>query len=298
MANASEEPTTAAGMMEAIAKVSDGTNVIGESMKTFSMTEGTNKKGDVTIRASDMPGALAALKTQIEHAKTKAKGRKLEMWEFKASPHAQMGKTLDDTFKAFLMWARLGSKDDDDDDVGEVGVINVSKAFRRVESYADWMEDSKSDLLAGPMNYNVCKVGVALWGMACSYDASGRLVWWVDLGKLDRDKLKTYPVEDSLRMFVWFAHVVMYDPKAQENGMCFAEILGTKLGFWSMMTLFPMKLSVKLDRLTIGVLPVKMKMLVILDTPGWMSILMKIFGVFISKKMKSRMKVTTPLHFE
>ena len=39
MANASEEPTTAAGMMKAIAKVSDGTNVIGESMKTFSMTD-------------------------------------------------------------------------------------------------------------------------------------------------------------------------------------------------------------------------------------------------------------------
>ena len=55
------------------------------------------------------------------------------------------------------------------------------------------------------------------------------------------------------------------------------------------MTLVPMDLSAKLDRLTIGVLPVKMKQLMMLDTPTWMSTMMKIFGVFMSKKMKSRM---------
>ena len=41
-----EEPTTTAGMVKAIAKASDGTNVIGESMKTFKMASGSTKKGD------------------------------------------------------------------------------------------------------------------------------------------------------------------------------------------------------------------------------------------------------------
>lgn len=137
-------------MMKALAKAGDGTNVIGESMKTFSMSEGKNKKGDVTVSQADMPAALAALKALVEAAKSKAKAKKAEMWEFAASPHAQMGKTLDDTFTAFLMWAKL-NKDDDEEDGEVVGLINVSKAFRRLESYAEWMEDSKADLLGGPM---------------------------------------------------------------------------------------------------------------------------------------------------
>jgi hypothetical protein len=116
-------------------------------------------------------------------------------------------------------------------------------------------------------------------------------VWWVDVGQMDTVKLKAVPVEASLRAFVWYAHIVMYDAKAQENGICFCETLGKKLGFWGMMTLFPMKLSVKLDRLTIGVLPVKMKQLLVFESPAWMMMLMKLFGVFMSKKMKERMKL-------
>ena len=57
------------------------------------------------------------------------------------------------------------------------------------------------------------------------------------------------------------------------------------------MTLVPMKLGAKLDRLTIGVLPVKMKLILCLDSPRWMSIMMKVFGVFMSRKMRSRLKI-------
>jgi len=255
------EPSTTAGMMKAMAKVSDGTNVIGESVKTFSMTEGKNKKGDVYVSAGDMPGALAALKAHVEEARAKAKpGKKQDMWNFKTSPHAEMGKTLDDSFVAFLMWARTGSQDDDDDDVGSEGSINVSKAFRRLESYADWMEDSAEDLASSPLTYNSVKDALGAYCMLATHDSKDRLVWWIDLGMIDVPKVKATPVADSLRCFVWFAHAVMYDKKAQEAGMCFCEAIGQKLGFWAMMTLVPMKLSMKLDRLTIGVLPIKMKL--------------------------------------
>lgn len=74
--------------------------------------------------------------------------------------------------------------------------------------------------------------------------------------------------------------------------MCFAESIG-KLGFFAMLTMFPAKLGAKLDRLTIGVLPIKMKALLILDAPRWMSMLMGLFSLFMSKKMKQRM-VRTP----
>ena len=42
-------------------------------------------------------------------------------------------------------------------------------------------------------------------------------------------------------------------------------------------TLGAMDLGVKLDRLTIGILPIKMKLMLIADSPRWMSIMMGIF---------------------
>mmetsp|Transcript_36878 Transcript_36878/g.73549 ORF Transcript_36878/g.73549 Transcript_36878/m.73549 type:complete len:171 (-) Transcript_36878:225-737(-) len=127
--------------------------------------------------------------------------------------------------------------------------------------------------------------------MSCSYDSSSRLVWWVDIANLDRSRIKSITVEDTFRAFVWLAHVIMYDTNAQANGLCFCETLGTKLGFFAMMTLVPVSLGVKLDRLTIGVLPVKMKLLLLLEAPTWISMLMKAFSMFMSKKMKGRVKV-------
>jgi hypothetical protein len=71
---------------------------------------------------------------------------------------------------------------------------------------------------------------------------------------------------DSLRAFVWYSHYVMYDESVQENGLIFIESVA-KLGIIKTMTLVPMKVGAKLDRLTIGVLPVKMNAIYILETP-------------------------------
>ena len=152
------------------------------------------------------------------------------------------------------------------------------------------MEETGDDLTARPLVASSVLPALQAWCMSSSYDKEGRLVWWVDCARLDKALLKTIPVEDSLRAFVWYAHAVMYDGHAQGNGIVFVEDIA-QLGFWSAMTLVPMKLSIKLDRLTIGVLPVKMKLLLIFDSPTWMDIMMKMFSVFMSKKMRSRMVV-------
>lgn len=334
-----EEPTSTVGMIKAMNKSSDGTNYMAESMKTFSMSEGKNKKGDVSVSTSDMGGALAAIKSMIQTAKQAAPegSKKSNMWEFRASPHVAMGKTLDQTFISFLMWARTGFPGEEDEDEGATaGLINVSKAFRRLEAYAEWMEDSAEDLTA-PLTFASVKAAVEAWQMKTSYDSHERLVWWIDLGRLDMPTIRATPVEDSFRAMVWFSHAVLFDAHAQQNGMVMCESLG-RMGFYSMMTLVPMKLSAKIDRLTIGVLPVKMKLILCLDSPRWMSIMMKvratlrarrrapmtgcvkragscsrlqhltcqfpcsaylrtltvtaqIFGVFMSKKMRSRIKM-------
>ena len=290
---AGDEDMSARQMLSAMHKASDGTNVIKESMISYSTAsiEGVTKKGDLMHAAKDMPDCLAALKKMIDAAKAKG-GKKVKKWDFRTSPHELMGKTLDDTLVAFLMWARVAQEkdDQDDDDEGKTGMINVHKAFRRLDTYAEWMEDTGEDLVKTPLTAASVQKVLKVWGMQMSHSKDGMLVWWIDMGVIDPKAIRDdVSLEDSLRCFVWLAHVAMYDPKAQANGMCILENMAST-GFWASMTMVPMKLGVKLDRLTMGVIPCKMKLIVILDTPRWMGIFMKIFSMFMSKKMMSRMK--------
>ena len=285
----SAEPKTAVGMVKAMAKLG-GANMLSDARQTYSNADGKVMKGDRMHAAADMEGALASLKQLCEEAQGKAKEKKKAIWDFRTSPHEHFGKTLDDTFKAFLMWGRVTEEDDDEAAAAGANgpMINVSKAFRRLESYAEWMEETGEDLTSPPLTASSVEVALRQWEMKTSYDKEGRLVWWIDMAAMDFKKCKHIPAEASLRAFVWFAHAIMFDEAAQQKGMAFVENLAC-CTFWQTMTLMPMKLSMKLDRLTIGVIPVKMKLLVMLDCPTWMNVMMKIFGVFLSKKMKSRM---------
>ena len=282
------EPTNAKDMLGAMK--AGGTDLLAETRKTFSMASGKNKKGDVCLPSKDLGPALASLKSMIEAAKLTAKGKKLAMWEFRSSPHEQFGRSLDDAFGAFLMWARVSDDDDDDAEWAVKGVINVSKAFRRLEAYAEWMEDTGTELTEPALVWDDDMAAVhRTWAMSTSVAQNGELVWWIDMGGIDMAAVKETPVLATFRYFVWYAHAVMYNAKAQEHGMSFCESIGSNVGFWAAMTMVPMKLSAKLDRLTIGTLPVKMKCIMILDPPRWMATMMAIMGVFMSAKMKKRM---------
>ena len=295
MALPRSEPT-GKEMAAAIAKGSDGTNLFAETRKTFSMANGKTKKTDILVPTKDLKGALASLKEMVEAAKQKAAakgGKKFKKWDFRSSPHAQFGRSLDDVFAAFLMWAQVSAEDDDDGTGASSrafwaakGVMNVSKAFRRLESYAEWMEDTGTELTEPPLAFD--PAAHKTWAMTTSVAASGELIWWIDMAGMDLSAVKATPVLSTFRYFVWYAHAVMYDANAMEHGMSFCECVGP-VSFWSAMTLIPMNLSAKLDRLTIGTLPVKMKCIMILDPPKWMAVMMSIMGAFMSAKMKRRM---------
>lgn len=108
------------------------------------------------------------------------------------------------------------------------------------------------------------------------------------MGRMDIPQIKKeFKPEDHLRAFVWYSHAMMYNESAQKNGMVFIQNLA-KLGMLDSFTMMPTKLSTKLDRLTIGVLPLKMQCMYMFESPTWVNVFMKIIGVFMSKKMKER----------
>jgi len=152
----------------------------------------------------------------------------------------------------------------------------------------DWMEATGDDLITPPLTPVSVQLALKAYAMRISIDNQGRLVWWVDFNAIDVEKIKSeVPPKDSLRAMVWYAHYIMYDKNAQENGLVYIENIAY-MGMIKMFTIMPMKLSTKLDRLTIGVLPIKMDAVYMLETPKWVNMFVKLMGMFMSEKMKSR----------
>lgn len=67
------------------------------------------------------------------------------------------------------------------------------------------------------------------------------------------------------------------------------------------MTSVSMDVGTKLDRLTIGVLPVKMEACYLFNNPTWMRVMMALMSPFLGKKMRKRIqtlsKKTNPQEF-
>lgn len=107
---------------------------------------------------------------------------------------------------------------------------------------------------------------------------------------MDTKAMPTFPVEESLRYMVWYSHYVMFHPNAQKNGVIVVENID-KLGFFEAFTIISPKLGAQIDRLTIGVLPVKIKKFYLMETSRWIKCLMAVISPFMSKKMKSRIEL-------
>jgi hypothetical protein len=262
----------------AITKIMHGTKLEGgkslwsTTVDTMSMADGKTQKNDAIC--TTVEEAIASLADMVNAIQATHK-----KWLFPVTPLKEFNKTADDLMRAFCMWA----KNDEEE------TYNVSKAFRRLESYVTWMDQNNIDLQASLTTESV-KESDKVWNMKLTYDKEGRMVWWIDMGSLNIEKIKEKGSHvQALRYFVWISHVIMFDTRAQEKGMVVVEAIGAKLSMWTMMTLVPGELSAKLDRLTIGVLPVKMKKIFIIQAPGWIRLLMTLMKPFLSKKMRQRM---------
>lgn len=255
-------------------KVSGGKSAWQMTLETVGMAEGgKGKKNDVIVDTVDE--GLKAITGMVEEAAATDDPK----WKFELSPLKQFNATLPDFFRAFVMWAK---KD-------EETTINVSKAFRRLETYATWMQDHTKELKE-PLTVDSIRAAAHAWKIYITKTKdTNQVVWWVDMAQIDMDAVKhTVTPTASIRFVVWMTHLIVLDPVAQEHGCYLMQALGNT-GFLKTMTMVPMELGTQLDRLTIGVLPIRMKCIYMWNHLRWLSFLMGIMKPFMSKKMRQRM---------
>lgn len=256
-------------------KVDGKKSVWATTLETFGMADGSTQKTDIVVDSVEQ--GLELLQAYV--TEQEASNSKPLCWDL--VPLEPFRATRDDFLLAFLKWAEK------EDEQKMAQVVNVSKARRRLDAYFQWMSDNRKDL-EEPLTVDSVSEAAKLWDIQVTYDEKDRFLWWIDLGSLDTEGVKKLGSQQHLRYVVFFAHLVMLDKKARENGAVIIEDLGG-MGFWKMATLVPTDLSAKMDRLTIGILPVKMKAIYVFGAATWMSLLMAMMKPFMGKKMRERM---------
>jgi hypothetical protein len=170
--------------------------------------------------------------------------------------------------------------------------INVSKAKRRFEAYAEWMENSAEALhkADGELIPNLLPSRQVFdaFAIRVTRDACGRIVWWMDLDLADEETIRNVlDPHEIRRFFIWFAHFVMYNTNAQENGMVFMNSLA-HMAIWEFMTMLPLELGIQTDEFMICVIPLKTKMLAFFNRPAWAKFAFGLLRVFLNRHMRNR----------
>lgn len=286
--------------MQAFSRVGVSWNhVFKEYISVIQGAEGIDLKGDVL--AMDMDEGLLVLQNMVRMAGIASKD---EDWSFSLAPLKDFGRSIDDVLLAFLRWAAVDTHSSLDEKtcqlVGGVNYfpltemkgLNVSKAFRRLTSYVQWIQSVKSDLTDPPITFQSISQSLSIFAFHVTHDSCGRLVWWVNLGKTDMTAVKSQSPRETTRMFVWVAHLLFLDDRAQTNGLVIVDDM-SEIGFWSYMTMLPVQVGISIDRFLISVTPLKAKNVVLMHRPKWMEIGYGLLSWFMTDKMRSRVTMAS-----
>lgn len=287
--------------MNAFSKLgSSWSHVIGEYRSVISSADGKELKGDV-YAVNGFEEGLILIKQMIKDEALKSDKNEL-LWSFQTSPLGDFGKTVDDLLKAFLRWSIVDNhltnghaRDDNGCSLigginhypSESENINVSKAFRRLTAYTQWMQSVSDDLSTSHLTYESIAPSLDIFSINVTHDNCGRLIWWVDLGKTKIDALKAQSTADTTRMFVWVAHLLFLDDAAQTKGLVVIDDMA-EIGFWEYMTMLPLKVGISVDRFLISVTPLKAKNVLMMHRPKWAEIAYGLLSWFLNERMKSR----------
>jgi len=266
-------------------KVEGGKSAWATTIETFRMIDGKDKRKDFLCES--LEEANTTLKKMVEERQKEDSDKpKLDL---SIGPLADFNATEDDLIAAFVFWCKKEDSTDGAEKKGGEATYNCSKAFRRLESYVDWMETNFKSLVKP--DPEIMQKASDAWGMSFTHDKIGRLVWWIDLNAIDTKKIKKeISLDDSMYYVTWASHYAILDRGGMERGLVLVESMGD-VNFIQMMTMLPIDVGTKLDRLTMGVLPMKMKSMLLLDCGKFLRLLMAMMTPFMSSKMRKRMTI-------
>mmetsp|Transcript_11315 Transcript_11315/g.16623 ORF Transcript_11315/g.16623 Transcript_11315/m.16623 type:complete len:459 (+) Transcript_11315:140-1516(+) len=258
----------------------------------FGSAGGTNSRRDVF--ADTMEEALQLL-IDMKTSSSKHKWSTLES----VIPFHEFDRNgLDDLFLAYLHWSVSDGAPNPPEKCslqggvnGQSERINVSKAYRRLEAYASWMQRVLDDIQDPPLTAESISNIWKLFPMKLTYDECHRIVWWLDVGQIDLPLLKT-EVESSeiTRLFVWLSHYLLFQTEAQTNGIVFVSSLN-QIGFWPFMTMLPVDTGMQLNEFVISVIPVKTNFVLLLERPAWAKFAFQLLKPFLGGNMQRRVIV-------
>mmetsp|Transcript_20993 Transcript_20993/g.39870 ORF Transcript_20993/g.39870 Transcript_20993/m.39870 type:complete len:402 (+) Transcript_20993:174-1379(+) len=221
--------------------------------------------------------------------------------DFTRTPYNIHGHTVDDLLRVFLRWAETNGAPADTKQCprkgganGRHGRINVSKAHRRLEMYVQWIQEVEEDIMKEPITDESVAKARDVFALQLAHDDCHRLVWWFDLSMTDVEAVKALPPRETRRFFVWFAHLMMFDERAQDHGLVFVSNNLSRVGFFSFMTMLPLQVGIKLDEFMICVVPLSTKLVSFMNTPSWAHFAFRILKTFLNKDMKSRVWFIDP----
>jgi len=268
------------------------------TMETFGMAHGKDGEGDLWLETVEqgVPMLKKYLKDKdmklAEEQATAKKKLPFSSW-MDLVPLEQFHVTQSTFIKAFLKWTIKDREDVEEGKEESKLIVNASKARRRMDAYFEWMKDNMAEEMANnPLTLESIIEAQSIWELQSSYTEDGKFCWWFDIAKMDQKALKKMPPTAHMRYIVWYSHLVMFDTKAQDNGSIMIEDLD-KIGFWNGMTLVPMEVGTKMDRFTIGVLPIKMKGIYMFGCARWMNLMVGLMKPFLSKKMRERLIIVS-----
>jgi hypothetical protein len=261
--------------------------------KAMNNMDGKDKKGDV--RVSSYATALETLVSMIP-----TEGDKVEKFMYRSLhldcddvKHPCLGKTRNDVHRAFLLWSQKPNDRLEDS-------FNVSKAFRRLETFADYQLKMYEPYFSTPVDITSPDIVEASQIMNIKVPEQtygGALAWVIDLDRTDMEAMSKLKAEggcdlnDLMRYFWALMLQGMFDDVSCSEGCIVLQDMGT-MGFGTMLSF---QKSIKpiendMNAMFYGVMPFKMKSCILTGSPWWMSALLAFMRLFISKKMSGRIK--------
>ena len=318
---------------------------ITSEAKMMAEMEGKDAADDV-VKVCKLPDALAALQEQVDAAK--ASSRAFEFRGVHLGKGVATGKSVHDLLTAFLYWAQKP----EDREAGlcpshvplffaplrlltlqhqycnirlGAGRFNISKAFRRLQTFAEYQEKYFDQFFSEPVldtepgvlhSTTMMPMQIPAW--TCH---NGHVMWFMDLKQMVRfsqhqraaprpaaaaqglslsamhlrltDVLRVQkldgeaPSDRDLMRWMWMVMLqATFDYPCAIDG---AHIIETFDGV-SFMEMVKMngkfgKVEKQLQELFYGCAPFKMKSIILVGSPFWMNWLIAITRLFISKKM-------------